>query len=206
MEGHLMMSAKERKRMLVLDRVKEGQMKLIEARGLVDLGCRQCRRTYKRYREDGAAGLLHRSRGRLSNRAKPDEFKQRALARYRARYQGFGPTLASEKLREEGLKLDHETLRRWLIADGQWEKCHKRRKHRSWRESKAHFGELIEIDGSHHKWFGAEKRSACLMNIVDDATGMTMSLMAAEETTRAVMRTVKGWIDQLWYLQSALCR
>ena len=112
MEGHLMMSAKERKRLPVFDRVREEQMGLGDAAVRLEISYRQCCRSYKRYREKGAKGLIHRSRGRRSNRAKPEEFRREVLRRYDEKYEEFGPTFVAEKLAEEGLVLDHETLRR----------------------------------------------------------------------------------------------
>jgi len=194
MEGHLIMSAKERKRMLVLDRVEQKQLNLKEAASVLGLSYRQMRRSYKRFSEHGAEGLIHKSRARPSNHAKPSEFKEKVIERYQDRYMGFGPTLAAEKLGEDGYYLDHETLRRWLLIQGLWQKCRKRRKHRSRRERRVHFGELVQMDGSHHKWFGADKPKACLINMVDDASGTSLCVMAEEETTYACMQALKLWI------------
>lgn len=197
MEGHLLMSAKERRRKSIFDRVKADELTLVEASEVLGLSYRHCRRSYKRFREEGDAGLVHRSRGRPSSRGKPAAFKRAVLRRYRERYEplDYGPTLAAEKLAEEGYVLDHETLRRWLIAEALWKKRRKHRKHRTRRERKAHFGELVQMDGSHHRWFGPERGDACLMNMVDDAKGTTLSLMAKEETTEVAMRCLWQWIE-----------
>ena len=148
MEGHLMMSAKERRRLLVFDRLREEQLSLGEAAGRLDISYRQCLRSYRRYREEGARGLVHRSRGRRSNRAKPHEFRREVIKRYEEEYEGFGPTYAAEKLAEEGFVLDHETLRRWLLRADLWKKSRRRRRHRTRRERKAYFGEMVQLDGS----------------------------------------------------------
>ena len=136
MEGRLLMSAKERRRKSVFDEVREGRLTLREASEKLGLGYRQCRRSYRRFREEGDAGLVHRSRGRPSNRRLPQKVRERAVKRYRERYEGFGPTLACEKLAQEGLVLDHETLRRLLMKEGLWTKRRKRRGHRQRRERK----------------------------------------------------------------------
>ena len=94
------MSAKERGRLVVMARVREGKMKLTEASKVLNLGYRQTRRVYGRYVREGDKGLIHRSRGRPSNRAKPEEVRQEVLTAYKAHYWDFGPTLASEKLLE----------------------------------------------------------------------------------------------------------
>jgi len=196
MEGHLLMSAKERRRKVEFEGIVEGRMTVREASQKLGLSYRQSRRSYKRFREEGDGGLVHRSRGRRSNSAKPDEFRRAVLERYKQRYEGFGPTLATEKLAGDGYELDPETLRRWLMVDGQWKRRRKRGKHRARRPRREHFGELVQMDGSHHEWFGAGRPRACLMNMVDDATGTTMAMMAEQETTEVAMRLLWSWIER----------
>lgn len=195
MEGHLMMSAKERKRKSVFDRVGK-ELKLADAAVLLGISYRQCKRSYKRYLEEGDRGLAHRSRGGASNRGTPAALKEHIVTYYTQRLEGFGPTLAAEKLADQGLEVDHETLRRWLLQAGLWQIRRKRREHRSRRERRAHFGELVQMDGSPHRWFGNEAPEHCLMELVDDATGNTLSLMDTAETTALAMRTLWWWIDR----------
>lgn len=205
MEGDILMSQRERTRKSVLDQVKGGGLRLREAAEMLGLSYRQCKRVYARYRREGDAGLVHRRRGRSSARAKPPEIRAKVLARYQERYQGIGPTLAAEKLAEEGYVLDHETLRRWLIAAGLWKRARKRGPHRTRRPRSEHFGALVQFDGSHHAWFGPEHPPACLMNLVDDATGCTLATMNAQETTEAAMRTLWKWIEQYGIPKALYC-
>jgi len=198
MKGHLRMSGKELHRKSVMEQVHRKQLTLCEASLVLELSYRQARRVYARFCAEGDSGLVHRSRGKPSKRGKPESFRRQALSLYQERYAALemGPTLAAEKLFEAGLDVDHETLRRWLIADGQWQRRRKRGPHRRWRERKGRFGELVQLDGSHHAWFGPEQEKACLMNMVDDATGTTYSLLFEEETTEAAMRLLWGWIER----------
>jgi len=196
MEGHLCMSLKERERKSVFDQVRTGVLKLTEAACALGLSYRQCKRSYKRYREEGDRGLVHRSRGRASNRRKPARLKESVVSHYREHLEGFGPTLASEKLEERGWRVARETLRRWLMSAGLWTRRRKRYQHRSRRERRGHFGELVQMDGSPHHWFGQQRREACLMNMVDDARGTTLSRMASAETTEVAMRVLWAWIDR----------
>jgi len=109
---------------------------------------------------------------------------------------GYGPTLAAEKLAVLGVAtVDHETLRRWMVQEGLWSRHRKRKPHRQWRERKAHFGELVQLDGSFFDWFERGDRP-CLMNMVDDATGRTQGKIFAEETTEAAMRVLWAWIER----------
>ena len=196
------MSSRERERLKLFERVKRGELSLREATAICGLSYRQTRRLYKRYDESGDRGLLHQGRGRPSNRARSAEFKATVLARYQQRYPDFGPTLAAEKLALDGHVVDHETLRGWLLKAGLWQKRRKRGKHRSWRERRAHFGELVQLDGSHHQWFEARAPKACLMNMVDDAQGTTLSWLAEEETIFAAMQLLWHWIERYGIPQS----
>lgn len=196
MEGLLSMSRKERERLNELSRVGRGELKLVDAARMLDLSYRQCQRVWARYKKQGAAGLVHRGRGRPSNRGARGEVRQQVLARYEERYWDFGPTLAAEKLAAEGLVVDHETLRRWLMAAGKWKRRRKRSSHRTWRERKAHFGELVQMDGSHHKWFEDRGNESCLMDMVDDATGTREAILEEAETTFAAMKVLLRWIQR----------
>lgn len=190
------MSQRERDRLKIFERVKRGELQQLEAAEICGLSYRQTRRLYQRYREIGDRGLVHRGRGRPSNRRYASEFRQTVMARYQERYPDFGPTLAAEKLALDGYVLDHETLRGWLLKAKLWRKRRKRAKHRSWRERRAHFGELVQLDGSHHQWFEQRGSKSCLMNMVDDATSTTQSLFAAEETSFAAMELLWQWIER----------
>lgn len=196
MGGHLLMSGKERIRKVILEGVKEGRLTIREASSRLSISYRQGKRIFKRYRLEGDAGLLHKGRSRLSNRAKPSSLREKAIARYLGRYKGFGPTLACEKLAAEGIFLDHETLRRWLIREKLWPGPKAGVRHRAYRERKARFGEMLQLDGSHHRWFGKHRPEACLLNLVDDATGTTLSLMAEGERTEGAMRLLWRWIER----------
>ena len=195
--GSLAMSQKERSRLVMMSRVREKAMTIKEAVVVMGIGYRQGRRIYKRYVSEGDKGLVHRNRGRPSNRSKSWELKEIVLALYREQYWDFGPTLAAEKLVErDGYEVDHETLRRWLLAAGLWKRQRKRPKHREWRERKAHFGELVQMDGSHHKWFEDRGEEGCLMNMVDDATGKTLALLSEGETIVAAMKVLWAWVER----------
>jgi len=195
--GALAMSQRERSRLVMMTRVRAKAMTIGEASEVMGTSYRQGRRIYKRYREEGDRGLIHRNRGQPSNRRKPSEVKGKVLALYREQYWDFGPTLAVEKLEErDGYEVDHETLRRWLLAAGLWKRRRKRARHRQQRDRKAYFGELIQMDGSHHRWFEDRGEEECLMNMVDDATGKTLALLSEEETTTAAMKVLRAWVKK----------
>jgi hypothetical protein len=196
MGGHLLMSEGERLRKVILEGVRDGRVTLKIAALRLGVTYRQLRRIWKRFQDEGDPGLIHRGRGRPSNRSKPISLRHRAIQRYQERYEGFGPTLACEKLAQEGMVLDHETLRRWLIEERLWAGPKSRTRHRAYRVRKARFGEMLQLDGSPHRWFGRHEPEACLMNMVDDATGRTLSLMTENETLEGAMRLLWHWIER----------
>ena len=188
----LTMSGKERRRYLELEAVRRGERSLGEAAERLGLSYRQVRRLWRRFEARGEAGLVHGGRGRRSNHSKPEAVKRACVTTYREELAGFGPTLAAEKLAERSVVVDHETLRRWLLAEGLWQTQRRRSKYRRRRARKERFGELVQLDGSHHEWFAG--RRCCLMSMVDDATGRRHSLLAEQETTEAAMRLLWRWV------------
>lgn len=193
------MNQKERDRLQMLGRVKDKQMTLNEASQRLGLSYRQTRRLWRRYVEVGDAGLVHRLRGRPSNNGPvADVRREQALSLYREHYAGFGPTLAAEQLAQrDGLAVDHETLRGWLIQAGLWKVGHDRsRGHRRWRPRRACFGQLVQFDGSDHAWFGPDRPRCTLMVMVDDATNWTWAEFHEAETVRAAMSVLRGWVER----------
>ena len=196
------MSTKELRRVEVFGQVASGSLRLVDAQEILHLSYRQTKRLWKRYREEGADRLQHGSAGRPSHHAKPAAFREQALQLIRAKYSGglqerFGPTLAAEHLAEEdGLAIDAETLRRWMLEEGLWSRQRgKKRAHRQRRPRKEHFGELVQLDGSFHHWFEERGRQGCLMNMVDDATSKTQSHLGKEETIWDAVRVLRLWIE-----------
>ena len=195
------MSARELTRVEVLSRVKAGTLRVRSAATLLAVSYRQAKRLARRYRTEGAKGLKHRSAGGPSNHARPAAARERVLALVREKYSGaidvrFGPTLAAEHLAsEDGIMVHHDTLRRWMLAAGLWSRARKRSPHRRRRERKAHFGELVQLDGSFHLWYEARAPSGCLMNLVDDATGRTLARLGAQETIWAAVDVLRRWIE-----------
>ena len=187
------MSRKERDRLTIMAGIKTGELTLVAAAPVLGLSYRQTRRVWRRYEAQGDAGLVHRSRGRPSLRRKPSKLRARVLARYRQRYPDFGPTLAAEYLAGDGFKIDHETLRRWLLAEGLRVVRRRRQQHRQWRERKACFGEMVQLDGSHHNWFEGRREPCVLMVMVDDATNRLGARFFEEETTHASYDTFEQW-------------
>lgn len=185
------MNREERERLVVFGRVKDKQLSRREAGAVPGLSLRQMHRAYVRWLAEGDPGLVHRSRGRVSPRRVEAAERERAMALYRSTYRSFGPTLWSEKLgKDHGIWVSHDTARRWLLGEGLLEKQRHRRSRRR-RLRKERFGQMVQMDGSHHRWFG--DRKCCLMVMVDDATGRMQGRFYEGETLAAAMDLFGRW-------------
>ena len=190
----LRMSMKERIRLEALARVKRGELTVVSAAELMGLSLRQARRVWKRFKASGDGGLVHRLRGRVSNRGFPEEFRQRVVKRHQERYPDFGPTLACEKLAEEGLVLSPNTLTTLLKERHLWQRRRRRGKHRRRRERRACLGSMVQMDGSHHDWFEGRAAKCVLMVLIDDATNRTYARFYPAETTEAAFDAFGRWV------------
>jgi len=189
------MSQKEMKRLQVIHKVREGLLTEKQAAEIISLSERQIRRIVKRIRDEGDKGIQHRSRGKGSNRRLPKKLVESVTQLYQERYRGFGPTLMAEKLHElEGIAISKETVRTWLLESGQWQKYRKGRTHRQWRERKSHYGEMLQLDGSHHDWFAGRRPKCVLMAYIDDATNRVYGRFYEYEGTIPAMDSFRRYI------------
>lgn len=193
----LRMSLDERIRLDALNRVKRKELTVVAAAQLAKLSLRQMRRVWKRFKSDGAAGLVHRLRGRAGNRRLSQEKRERAVKLHQEKYADFGPTLACEKLADEDdLKLSPNTLTGLLKERGLWERRRRRGKHRKRRERRASFGSMVQMDGSHHDWFEGRGPRCVLMVMIDDATNQTYARFYPAETTEAAFEIFVRWVKR----------
>ena len=190
------MSAKERVRLDAMHRVERGQETVVAAAALMGVSLRQARRIRKEFKSQGDAGLVHRLRGRRSNRRLPEELRQRMVKRHQERYGDFGPTLACEKLAEDGLAISPDTLVAILKERGLWQRQRRRGKHRKRRDRRASFGSMLQMDGSLHDWFEGrtpDLKPCVLMVQIDDATNCTHACFYRAETTDAAFDIFGRW-------------
>jgi len=194
-EDIIRMSVQELRRLRVVQKVLDRAITQKQAALLLHRSERQVRRLVKVVREHGEGGIVHRGRGRPSNRRYPAAVKERVLRRYREEYPDFGPTLAAEKLLErDGLAVSRETLRQWLLGAGLWERRRKKRQHRQWRVRKACCGELVQMDGSHHAWLEDRGPELVLMGYIDDATNRVYGRFYDYEGTMPAMDSFKRYV------------
>jgi hypothetical protein len=195
--GLVTMSERDLKRIEVLTEVLAGRRTVVSAAAVLALGVRQTFRLLARYQKGGGGAIIHQARGRASNRQWNSGVRKYAVELVRSKYADFGPTLATEVLLERhSIKVGRETLRRWMVADGLWLSRKQRRSFHQPRLRRECYGELIQIDGSEHRWFEDRGAPCTLLVFIDDATSRLMQLrFVPSESTDSYFEALQGYLD-----------
>lgn len=196
MKGYLKMSNKEINRITIMEKLKFKKITQKQAAVVLNLSVRQIRRLKKRYLTSGAAGLIHKNRGRVSNHRLPNSEIDRVIEIIKNRYFDFGPTLAWEKLKKHhGATLGKETLRRLMVKANLWQSKKARKLHLyQSRLRRTCEGELVQIDGSPYAWFEDRGPECTLLVFIDDATGKLLHLeFALSESTNSYFQACHAY-------------
>ena len=193
----VIMSVKELERLKVVTDITEKRISLKIAGKSLNLSVRQIIRLVKIFKRKGAKGLTNKHRNTVSNRKLSGEVRLKVLELYKQNYPDFGPTLFCEKLSEfHNIEISKETLRKWLLNEGLWKRERKINIRKSLRERKPCFGEMLQLDGSHHDWFEKRRDKAVLMAFIDDATGMVYAKFYEYEGTIPAMSLLKQYTEE----------
>jgi len=202
-EDTITMAQYELRRLHVIRKAIDKIITQQDASEVIGLSLRQVQRMVARVKGEGDKGIVHRSRGRQSNRLISDAIRRKVLTIFKTTYHDFGPTLAAEKLFErDKIKINDETLRLWLREEGIPYKERKKRPHRQWRERKGHYGQMVQMDGSHHAWLENRGPWCVFMGYIDDATGIPFGRFYTREGTSPAMDSLKCYIIRYGIPQS----
>jgi transposase len=192
------MSERDLRRIEVLSDVRVGRRTVAAAAAVLAVSERQAYRLLARYEADGGSGLIHKARGRVSNRSRNEGIRKYAVELVKTRYADFGPTLATEVLLDKHqLRIGKETLRRWMMAEGLWLSRTQRRTFHQPRLRRESYGELIQIDGSDHRWFEQRGEPCTLLVFIDDATSKLMQLrFVPSESTDSYFEALNGYLTE----------
>ncbi len=196
------MSVQDRDRLKVLHAVSRRHITQVQAARELGVSNRWVRALLQRMKQEGDGGVVHRLRGRPSNRKLPLRLKRRAVELFseqkRAKqWHDYGPTLAAEELaRDYHLVVSKETLRQWLIGAGLW-KAHRARVKRvhSWRARRARYGELVQWDTSEHDWLEGRGEKLYLIAMIDDATSRLTARFVRHDSTEENLRQLGHYIE-----------
>ncbi len=193
-----MLSVKERDRLKVLHEVQRGHLTQGEAARHLGISDREVRRLLVRIEEQGDGGVVHRLRGRASNRRLAESLRTRALKLVEAKYRDFGPTLACEYLaKEHAVEVSKETLRQWLMAAGL--RRGKRRRVEEvhvWRSRRSCRGELVQWDTSVHDWLEGRGPRLYLVAMIDDASSQAYARFVERDSTEENLRVLWGYLER----------
>ncbi len=200
MDTSLRMSKKEVSRYDIIKKTIDKKLKNVEASRILNLTPRQIRRIKERVVKEGMKGLLHKSRGKASNRKIPEEEEEKIKKLLKEKYPDFTPAFATEKLRKvHQITHDEKTIQRMMIEEGlQKPKKKKQETHRIWRQRKSSYGEMEQYDGSYEDWFEGrlgEGKKQCLLASIDDATGKITQAKFDEH--EGVFPTFRFWQEYL---------
>lgn len=197
----LAMSKRDIDRHDVLKRLIRKEIKRTHAAKLLKLTARHVTRLANAVRKDGPKALIHKQRGKPPHNKMPEKERLEIVCLLREKYSDFGPTFATEKLRELH-KIDHDpkTIRAIQMNAGLWKPRRSRTlgEHRSWRQRRSAYGEMQQFDGSYHDWFEGRGGiiEACLLASIDDATGKVVELtFAPHEGVFPVFAFWKAYIE-----------
>jgi hypothetical protein len=194
----LMLSGKERDRLKVLHEVQGGHLTQGEAAGQLRISDREVRRLLVRIEVEGDRGVVHRLRGKASNRRLPESLRSRVSTLVKANYRDFGPTLACEYLaKDHAMTVSKETLRQWLMAAGVWKRKRRRVEEvHVWRARRACRGELVQWDSSDHNWLEGRGPKLYLLALVDDATSRALARFGEHDTTAENFRLLQTYLER----------
>jgi transposase len=151
------------------------------------------------YKTQGAEGFSHKNRGNKPSNAISPELENLIIGIYNDKYLGCKPTFFWEKLTEkENITISKETVRRLLIKHDLWvgKKAKAKSEHKT-RDRRPCFGELVQIDGSTHPWFGENYPKATILAAIDDATSEIIALwMCEHETTIDYMNLLHLMVEK----------
>lgn len=204
MDFLITLTMKEIDRYEITKKLIEKQISEEEARKLMGLkSVRQVRRIKKRVIQQGAAGIMHRTRGQPSNNKLSDDFKNQVIETVKEKYYDFKPTFAAEKLLENhNIKINKESLRHLMTKEGLWKpKPRKQPKNRHvWRARKDNYGEMQQFDGSYHHWLEDRAGELCLLLSMDDATGRITK--AKFDKNEGVVAVFNFWLE--YFIENGL--
>jgi len=200
MQNIIIMTNKESQRYEIINNLINNKLNGTQASKQLNLSVRQTKRLKAKIIKEGLKGIIHKNRGKESNRKLDEEIKNKVKNIILEKYPDFSSQLTYEKINEvHNIKISYSSIRRIRINE-KLNKVKKRKentKYFSQRERKEYYGELVQFDGSYHNWFEGrnEEKEQCLLLSVDDATGDMIPKFDKNEGIEAVFNYWKEYIQ-----------
>src|SRR3954447_6876383 len=198
-EGHLLMTQADRDRLVTLKKAKKKLITQREAAEELGLTVRHVKRLLYGLKKHGDKAVVHGLRGKPSNRKIDEKVEREAVKILSAPvYQGFGPTLACEYLRDKhGIEVSKETVRQWMIRARLWRAGKEKvRQAHVWRPRRSRFGELVQWDTSEHDWLEGRGEKLYLIAMIDDATSRLFARFVRHDSTEENMKLLWSYLEK----------
>ncbi|MBI4334203.1 MAG: ISNCY family transposase [Chloroflexi bacterium] len=172
------MSAKEARRVYVVEQVVMGTVTAGEAARVLGLSIRQVKRLKGGLLGEGVASLAHKNRGRKPSNALEEPLRQRILELALGPYLGASCQQMSELLSEyHQIHLSAKSITRILKTAGiPLRYGHKSARRRRSRDRMPQAGLLVQCDSSPYQWLEDRGPYLHLHGAIDDATGQILGL------------------------------
>jgi transposase-like protein len=193
------MTQAERDRLVALKKANKKIITQSVAAEELDLSVRQVQRLLCALNKHGDRAMVHGSRGKPSNRRIEEKIEKSAVKILSAPiYEGFGPTLASEHLRDKhGIEASKETVRQWMVRAKLWRgKKAKVKEVHIWRPRRSRFGELVQWDTSEHDWLEGRGEKLYLIAMIDDATSRLFARFVRHDSTEENMKLLWSYLEK----------
>ena len=198
-EGQLLMTQVDRDRLVALRKAATKTITQKQAAEELGLSIRHVKRLVRELKKRGDEAVVHRLRGKASNRRIEEAVEQEAMEILsRDVYRGFGPTLASEYLRDKhGIQASKETVRQWMIGKKLWlGKREKVKEVHLWRPRRSRCGELVQWDTSTHDWLEGRGETISLIAMIDDATSRLFARFVRHDSTAENRKLAWSYLEK----------
>ncbi|MBM3755795.1 MAG: ISNCY family transposase [Acidobacteria bacterium] len=193
------MTQVDRDRLVALRKAATKTITQKQAAEELGLSIRHVKRLVRELKKRGDEAVVHRLRGKASNRRIEEAVEQEAMEILsRDVYRGFGPTLASEYLRDKhGIQASKETVRQWMIGKKLWlGKREKVKEVHLWRPRRSRCGELVQWDTSTHDWLEGRGETISLIAMIDDATSRLFARFVRHDSTAENMKLAWSYLEK----------
>lgn len=192
------LTPEDRERLDIIRSCIVGDITNATAAGRLHLKVRQVQRLKHAVRETGDGAIVHGNRGKTPHNAtRKTEANKIVSFLKKKKHRDFGPTFAMEKLAEKkDIHRSRESVRRLMVKNGLWEVSPRQGPviHRQWRERRALYGELVQFDGSYHRWF-EDGEEHCVLAAIDDATSIVPQ--ALFENNEGIQSVFRFWLSYI---------
>jgi transposase len=196
MGGGIFLRTTEQVELAIIEDFRAGRVTREEAARLLGVTPRSVTRWAKAVRLAGPCGIKHGNCGKKPVNGIAEAERLRVVELAAGRYRHFNLRHLHEQLvREHGVTVSYDTVRTWCNAAGIGRR-RKRRANRArlYRERLANEGLMLQMDGSHHRWYGG--RESCLIAAIDDATShIPAAGFFPGETTWACFHVLRSIIE-----------